>query len=148
MNYSGKFATRLNCGRGADMPRPGPKKRTEIVRLFAERLRSTRQARGMTQAELSQLAGVSVTHLSELESASIAPGIDLVDRLARALGTTAADLLPAAGPSDPLPVLTEQAKRLLETLIKEGDREAFVRLNPFLALLVEASSKRGWHKRK
>lgn len=95
----------------------------------------------MTQAELARRADVSVTHLSELENAEIAPGIDLVDRLARALGAAPADLLPAASP-EPLPVLREQAERLFGTLLERGDRETFLRLNPFLALLVEAAGKR------
>jgi hypothetical protein len=46
-------------------------------------------------------------------------------------------------PPDPLPVLKEQARQLLAALQESGDREVFLRLNPFLALLVEAASKRG-----
>jgi hypothetical protein len=59
------------------------------------------------------------------------------------LGTTVADLLPAAAAGDPLPVLKEQASRLLANLLKRGDRETFLQLNPILALLVEAPGKRG-----
>jgi hypothetical protein len=66
----------------------------------------------------------------------------LVDRLARALGAAVADLLPAAAPPESLPVLREQAGRLFGTLLEKVDRETFLRLNPFLALLVEAASKR------
>jgi transcriptional regulator with XRE-family HTH domain len=124
------------------MPSRRGKKRAEVVRLFAERLREVRRSRGMTQAELSSRAKVSVTHLSELENAEIAPGIDLVDRLARALGATLADLLPSAASAEPLPVLREQAERLFGTLLERGDRDTFLRLNPFLALLVEAAGKR------
>jgi transcriptional regulator with XRE-family HTH domain len=124
------------------MPSRRAKKRAEVVRLFAQRLRELRRSRGMTQAELARRAEVSVTHLSELENADIAPGIDLVDRLARALGSPVADLLPSAGPAEPLPVLREQAERLFGTLLEKGDRETFLRLNPFLALLVEAATKR------
>jgi transcriptional regulator with XRE-family HTH domain len=47
------------------------------VRLFAERLRELRPSRGTTQAELARQAEVAVPHLSELENADIAPGIDL-----------------------------------------------------------------------
>jgi transcriptional regulator with XRE-family HTH domain len=124
------------------MPSRRAKKRAEVVRLFAERLREVRRSRGMTQAELARRAEVSVTHLSELENAEIAPGIDLVDRLARALGAALADLLPSTSPPEPLPVLREQAERLFGTLLERGDRETFLRLNPFLALLVEAAGKR------
>jgi len=125
------------------MPSRRIKKRDAIVRLFAERLREVRQSRGMTQAELARLADVSPTHLSELENADVAPGIDLVDRLARALGTTVADLLPASAEPDALPVLKEHASRLLESLLVKGNRETFLKLNPILALLVEAAAKRG-----
>jgi transcriptional regulator with XRE-family HTH domain len=114
----------------------------EIVRLFAGRLRSLRLSRGMTQAELARQAQVTATYISRLESAGAAPGIDLLARLAGALGTTATELLPASEAPDPLPVLKEQAKRLLEALIETGDRESFQQLNPFLALLVEASARR------
>jgi hypothetical protein len=70
------------------------------------------------------------------------PGIDLVDRVARALGATVADLLPSA-PPEPLPILSEQAERMFKVLLAKGDRDTFLQLNPFLALLVEAASKRG-----
>ena len=50
----------------------------------------------MTQAEPARQADVSATHLSDLENADIAPGIDLVDRLTRALGTILALLAEAA----------------------------------------------------
>jgi hypothetical protein len=39
-------------------------------------------------------------------------------------------------------VLREQAERLFAALLEKGDREGFLRLNPILALLVEAASKR------
>jgi len=70
----------------------------------------------MTQAELARQAQVTATYISHLESAGAAPGIDLLARLAAALGTTATDLLPSSEAPDPLPVLKEQAKRLLEAL--------------------------------
>jgi hypothetical protein len=78
-----------------------------------------------------------------LENADIAPGIDLVDRLAWDLGTSVADLLSAAAEPDSLPVLQEQARRMLDTLLATADRDTFLKLNPLLALLVEAAGKRG-----
>ena len=115
----------------------------EVVRLFAARLRAVRLSRGLTQAELARQARVTPTYISRLESAGAAPGIDLVARLAGTLGTTTTDLLPVAVVSDPLPAFKEQAKKLLEALLERGDCETFQQLNPFLALLVEASAKRG-----
>src|SRR5438067_4295265 len=88
------------------------KKRIEhagIVRGFAERLREVRRARGMTQAELARQAAISDSYLRRLESAGAACGIDLLDRLATALGTTPAELLPTPSPpADEVAVLREQ----------------------------------------
>lgn len=70
--------------------------------------------------------------LWRLESGGAAPGIDLIDRLAVALGTTAADLLRASQPADSLPVLRDQARMLFEKIMVEGDRETLLLLNPLL----------------
>lgn len=124
------------------MPTRRPKKRPEIVRLFAAKLRELRQSRGMTQGELARRADVSPTYVSEMENAVSSPGIDLVGRLAKALGVAPAELLPVAG-EDPLPVLREQASRMLNTLLADGDQETFLKLNPLLALFVEELARRG-----
>ncbi len=118
------------------------KKREEIVRLFAERLRELRLSRGMTQAELARRAGVSVTYVSQLESADTAPGIDLVARVAKALGITTTELLPPESAPETLAVLKDQAERQFDELRKVGDRQAYLLLNPFLAHLLEAAAKR------
>jgi transcriptional regulator with XRE-family HTH domain len=124
------------------MPKRQVKRREEIVRLFAQRLRETRLMRGMTQAELARQANVSVTYISQLESADTAPGIDLVDRLAKALGASVPDLLPVSAPPDTLTVLRNQSKRMFEELMKASDAEVYAILNPFLAHLVESTTKR------
>ena len=119
-----------------------PIRQSDLVRRFAARLRDVRQARGMTQAELALQGHVTVSYVSRLEGAKVAPGIDLVERLAAALGTTVADLLPADGTPDPLPILREQARRMLDRLLRSGDADAFARLNPVLALIAEAAARR------
>jgi transcriptional regulator with XRE-family HTH domain len=124
------------------MPTQRSKKRPDIVRQFAAKLKELRSTRGMTQADLAQKAGISPTYVSELENADSTPGIDLIDRLARALGVDAAELLPTKG-TDPLPVLKEQAEELFGKLLTGGDKETFLKLNPLLVLLVEERSRRG-----
>ena len=114
----------------------------EIVGLFAARLREARRSRGFTQAELAERATVTVSYIWRLESGGAAPGIDLVDRLAKALGTTAAELLPETASPDTLPILREQAKVLFEALIKTADRETFLMLNPLLIRLNESPNQR------
>src|SRR5471030_3057874 len=62
-----------------------PIRQSDLVRRFAERLRAERLARGMTQADLARLAQVTVSYVSRLESGQIAPGIDLVERIAKSM---------------------------------------------------------------
>ena len=96
----------------------------------------------MTQAELAAKAHVTASYVWRLESGGAAPGIDLVDRLAVALGTTAADLLPVAEPPESLLVLQEQARKLFESLMSGGDRETLLLLNPLMARLLESPTRR------
>jgi transcriptional regulator with XRE-family HTH domain len=113
----------------------------EVVRLFAARLREERHSRGMTQAELARLAQVTTSYIGRLEAGGAAPGIDLVDRLAKALATTVADLLPTTASPDTQAALRDQAKRLAEALIGAADRETLLMLNPLLARLVESTNR-------
>ena len=114
----------------------------EVVGRFARRLRELRVERGMTQADLALRASVTATYLSKLESAGSAPGIDLVEKLAMALGVGLTDLIPTPSHSDAPEVSREQAQALFDTLLKKADQQTFALLNPFLALLVESSGKR------
>ncbi len=110
----------------------------DIVRLFAARLREVRRSRGMTQAELGDRASMAASYVGRLEAGGAAPGIDLVARLAAALGTTVHDLLPAGPPPDADAVLRQQAARQAEALIRAADRETLLMLNPLLARLAES----------
>jgi transcriptional regulator with XRE-family HTH domain len=118
------------------MAKNRPKKRhDEIVTRFAARLRELRAGLGMTQAELAKKAKVTETYIGRLEAGRSAPGVDLVGRLAEALGTTIADLLPADDPPDTTEVLRTQARRLADALIPTADRETLRVLVPLLAWL-------------
>ena len=110
----------------------------DIVQRFAARLREVRHSRGMTQVELARLSHVTLSYIGRLESGGAAPGIDLVDRLATAMGTTATDLLPTAPPPDPMAVLRGRAKQLFDALLAGADRETLLMLNPLLARLGES----------
>jgi transcriptional regulator with XRE-family HTH domain len=112
-----------------------------IVRLFGARLRELRHSRGMTQAQLAERAQVTVSYVGRLEAGGAAPGIDLVGRLASALGATAAELLPAAEAPDTLAMLRSQARGLFDELLAGADRETLLMLTPLLARLVEGLSR-------
>ena len=96
----------------------------------------------MTQAALATAAQVTAAYVSRLEGGQVAPGIDLVERLAAALGTGVADLLSASSPPDPLPGLRADARRMLDELERVGDATAFTRLTVLLAAVLEAARRR------
>ena len=117
-------------------------RQAEIVGMFASRLKELRLSRGMTQAELARRAHITVSYVWRLESGGAAPGIDLVDRLARALGTSVIELLPTTGPTEALPVLRQQAENLFEMILQAADRETLLMLNPMLACVAESLARR------
>jgi transcriptional regulator with XRE-family HTH domain len=110
-----------------------------IVARFGQRLREIRQAQGMTQAYLAEQAEVGLSYITRLESGLSAPGIDLVARLAAALGTTVANLLPtSAPPQDDVAVLRQRARKLFDALVQTDDRQLLGLLNQFLARLSDS----------
>jgi len=116
---------------------PPKKRHAEIVRRFAQRLRELRLARGMTQETLARRAAVTVPYEGKLERGGAAPGIDLVERLASALGVSPIELLPMEEP-DPLTVLREQAESRFRSVIIRSDRATLEMLVPWLAILDDA----------
>jgi transcriptional regulator with XRE-family HTH domain len=71
----------------------------EIRDVLALNLRRLRADRGLSQEDLADRADIDRTYISSLERSVYAAGIDVVDRLAKALGVTVADLL--AQPEEP-----------------------------------------------
>lgn len=112
-------------------------KQAEIVRFFADRLRSLRQSRGMTQRDLADRANITLTYISKLESAGTAPGIDLVERLARALETDVVALLPSKADAS---VTETELKRLFDATVKKAGHETLLMLQLFLVRLADSSS--------
>lgn len=65
----------------------------DIREVFARNLRVYRQQRRLSQEELADQAGIDRTYVSALERCVYGVSIDVLDRLALALGLEAADLL-------------------------------------------------------
>lgn len=57
------------------------------------RLREIRERRGLTQMELSQLAGVSQSIISNIENECVSPTVRVLQKLARALDVSVIELL-------------------------------------------------------
>lgn len=68
----------------------------DIREVLARNLRRYRREKGFSQEELAHRAGIDRTYVSSLERRVYAAGIDVLDRLAVALGIQAADLLMAS----------------------------------------------------
>lgn len=136
-------APHSSCGVAMSSKRKVKIEHDEVVGRFARRLRELRVERGMTQADLARRAGVTATYVSKLESGGAAPGIDLVEKLAGALGVNLIELFPAIGRTDSVTAAREQAQDLFNALLKKADLQTYALLNPLLALLLESSAKRG-----
>lgn len=65
----------------------------EIREVLALNLRKYRQAQALSQEELAHRADIDRTYISAIERSVYAASIEVVDRLAQALGIEAADLL-------------------------------------------------------
>jgi transcriptional regulator with XRE-family HTH domain len=117
-----------------------PIQHAQIVLRFSKALRTRRLAAGMTQAELARRSQVTTSYVTRLERATSAPGIDLVDKLAQALGCSVSDLLPDADPPDQTAVLQDQVRRLSEQLTADSDALTLSLAAQLLARL--ASSER------
>lgn len=65
----------------------------EILVKFGERVRVLRQSRGISQERLAELAGVHRTYIGMIERAEKNITLVNIQKVARALGVGAADLL-------------------------------------------------------
>jgi transcriptional regulator with XRE-family HTH domain len=65
----------------------------EPLPQLAANLRASREAAGVSQVTLSRRSGVDLSHLNKIENAHRDPTTGMLLRLARALGTTPAELL-------------------------------------------------------
>jgi transcriptional regulator with XRE-family HTH domain len=111
----------------------------DVVRRFGERLREVRRTRGMTQARLAELADVTVGYISRVESGTGgAVGLDLLARLAAALATTVADLVPTDDAPDTDGTLRTEIRRLTNDLLTNADRDTLLLLAQLLSRLSQA----------
>ncbi len=87
-------AAREALSRALDSPRPGP------------RLKHARLMKGYTLKALAQEVSCSESMISKLENGKLSPSISLLHRLAKALGTSLAELLIDTGPASDSPGVT------------------------------------------
>lgn len=61
--------------------------------VLAQNMRSARKKRGWSQEDLAHESGIHRTYISDLERAARNPTISIVEKIAAALGLTAAQLI-------------------------------------------------------
>lgn len=66
---------------------------------FGRRLRRLREQLGLSQEELAERAETHWTYISRIERGQHNPGLNMIGRLAHALGLSPADLLTGVGDS-------------------------------------------------
>lgn len=114
-------------------------KHADIVKVFAERLRSLRTARGLTQSELANRAKITISYISTLEAGSVAPGIDLLEKLAQALDADVVDLLPSS-PQMEIDAFRDEVQGVFKIVIGKAGRDTLMMLKFLLLRLAEANS--------
>jgi transcriptional regulator with XRE-family HTH domain len=83
-------------------------------RTFGQRLRETRIKAGFSQSDLEEVSGIPKARLSRYENGHVAPSIQTLERLARALQVSEASLLgdDRARMEEFFGVLTERGVRI------------------------------------
>jgi transcriptional regulator with XRE-family HTH domain len=116
--------------------------------VFGARLIAARKTRGMTQTQLAHAIGATQRAISYYEAEGGNPDLDIVSKLAKALSTTADDLL---GLTDTAEVpATENAderrvwRRFRQLMqLPEKDRRAVLRMLDSLTKAQPANAKQG-----
>jgi transcriptional regulator with XRE-family HTH domain len=87
-------------------------------RTFGQRLRETRMGAGYSQSDLEEISGIPKARLSRYENGHVAPSIQTLERLARALRVSEAALL-----GDERAILEDFFNVLHEAQGLSGDRD-------------------------
>ncbi len=99
---------------------------------IAERLKNARKSRNISVYKLSQQSGVSETHIRDLERGDRNPSFDTLDRLAKPLGLSLADLF---NETEDVSYLNSAEKELIQCFRLLSDEKAD-KLLQFLKTLV------------
>ena len=116
-----------------------------VLDTVGPRLRSIRQRRGATLAELSETTGISVSTLSRLESGGRRPTLELLLALARTHQVPLDELVGAPPPGDPR-VRARPVIRNGRTLIPLSQRPGGIRAYKMLAPADEPEGEQQSHE--
>lgn len=101
-------------------------------KLFRERLRSLREAKGLSQSQLEEKIGKEANYITRIETGRIdSPPLDVISSIAEGLGVLMSDLFSFEGLNDSAEELRAKIYGLVET-----DDPALLRKYYRLLLLV------------
>lgn len=99
---------------------------------IAERLKNVRETKNISVYKLSQISGISETHIRDLERGKRNPSFDTLSRLAKPLGLSLADMFKE---SEDVSYLNNEERELVECfrMLSKSKSEALLQ---FLKTLV------------
>lgn len=113
-----------------------PKRKTEVIASFGDRLASLRKAAGYTQVELAAEMGITQRMVAYYEAPNAQPPAHLLPQLAQTLGVSVDVLLGLAEPRRTKKIATNRLeRRLLE--IEKLDPKARRQLTQLLDTFIE-----------
>ena len=109
---------------------------------FSQQLRQTRRNIGMSQQELAFKAHVNTGYIGKLERAESAPGLDMVARLAEALGIEPAQFLTGtASKKENIAAVKAHVQKQVDKLLKRDDSVALQSVSVVIGLVDNALAR-------
>ena len=105
-----------------------------LGKTIAENIRHFRERKSWTQVHLADQVQCSQSTISGVESGSLRPGLDLLERIAESLGVEPWKLFVAAGRQRELRHLPKEIQELMS--LRESSDPQFVQLAEDLARLI------------
>lgn len=99
-----------------------PKRKTEVIDSFGQRLGSLRKAAGFTQVEFAAEVGITQRMVAYYEAPNAQPPAHLLPQMAQTLGVSVDVLLGLAEPRRPKKIATNRLERRLLEIEKLGPK--------------------------
>ena len=101
-----------------------------MQKQVGKRVRELREARGLTQEQLAEKAGINGKYFGGVERGEANLTLTTIDKISKALAVPVAELFVNVGnkPAND----QEVVRRLVNAIIKQGDAEKVARLRVFL----------------
>jgi transcriptional regulator with XRE-family HTH domain len=108
--------------------------------LIGQRLREIREVKGLSQVEISRVTGLVQPYVSRVENGHTVPGVETLEKWARALGMPLYGLFyDGKGPPQPLKLSSENVQELWGD--SEPESQALDELRQSLAKMNERQRK-------